>query len=138
MVLNIDLAPTFADAAGTTMPHADGTSLLDLLRHPEDPGRSSFLVEHVGTRIPTFCAVRTRAWKYVYYADGNQELYDLRRDPLELRNLIGHPAVAEETRVLADQLVRLCDPPPPGLTLPSALPPPPSGTPAPSPSGSGA
>lgn len=140
IALNVDLAPTFADAAGTTMPHADGRSLLDLLRHPEDPGRSSFLVEHVGTRIPTFCAVRTRAWKYVYYADGSQELYDLRRDPLELRNLIGDPALAKEAGVLADRLVQLCDPPPPGLTLPWPLPPPPppSGTPVPSPSGSGA
>jgi arylsulfatase A-like enzyme len=138
IALNIDLAPTFADAAGTTMPNADGTSLLDLLRYPDAPGRSDFLVEHAGKRIPSYCAVRSRSWKYVYYADGSRELYHLRTDPGELRNLAGDPAYAAREQALAARLLELCDPPPPGLTLPKTPRPSPRGTPAPSPSGSGA
>ena len=35
-----------------------------------------------------FCkAIRTADWKYIWYADGFQELYDLRRDPHEWTNL---------------------------------------------------
>ena len=132
MVLNIDLASTFADAAGTTMPNADGSSLLDLIRHPSMPGRRWFLIEHAklpehapfpgdneqGSPIPTYCAVRSQRWKYVYYADGFQELYDLKLDPYELTNVAGDPA-AHHALVVADaELHKLCVPPPPGMTLP--------------------
>ncbi len=35
-----------------------------------------------------FCkAIRTADWKYIWYADGFQELYDLRHDPHEWTNL---------------------------------------------------
>ncbi len=32
-------------------------------------------------------AIRTTDWKYIWYADGFQELHDLRRDPHEWTNL---------------------------------------------------
>ena len=131
MVLNIDLAPTFADVAGTTMPNADGSSLLDLIRHPSTPGRRWFLIEHVdqtgrsglsgdneGPRIPTYCAVRSPRWKYVYYAGGFKELYDLKLDPHELTNVAGDPVAHHALEVADAELHRLCVPPPPGLTLP--------------------
>jgi N-acetylglucosamine-6-sulfatase len=128
MVLNIDLAATFADAAGTQMPNADGSSLLDLIRHPSMPGRRWFLIEHVrqfapsadneGSPIPTYCAVRSRRWKYVYYADGSRELYDLAHDPYELQNLIDVPSAHDALTVADAELHELCVPPPPGLTLP--------------------
>jgi len=131
IVANIDVAPTFADAAGTRMPGADGTSMLDLLRHPTVAGRRWLLLEHVGSLrdpdrflsrpdryvIPTYCGVRGRRWKYVYYEDGNQELYDLARDPLELRNVIGDRRTRRALREMKAELKRLCHPPPPGLSL---------------------
>ena len=132
IALNIDLASTFADAAGTTMPNADGSSLLDLIRHPSRPGRRWFLIEHVelaehtpfpedneqGPVVPTYCAVRSPRWKYVYYADGSQELYDLKADPHELHNLVGVPSAQHALEVADARLHRLCVPAPPGLTLP--------------------
>jgi N-acetylglucosamine-6-sulfatase len=131
MALNIDLAPTFADAAGTTMPNADGSSLLDLIRHPSMPGRKWFLIEHVeqstvsdlagdneGPPMPTYCAVRSPRWKYVYYTNGAQELYDLKHDPHELNNVVGVPADHHALEVADAELHTLCVPPPPGLTLP--------------------
>ena len=37
---------------------------------------------------PTADAVRTWRYKYVKYADGSQELYDLVGDPYELNNVV--------------------------------------------------
>ena len=42
-----------------------------------------------------------------YHHDGWQELYDLRRDPFELRNLASDPAEAALVRSLRRRLERL-------------------------------
>ena len=41
-------------------------------------------------RTPTWQAVRTMDWKLIHYADltGMDELYDLKNDPFEMKNLI--------------------------------------------------
>jgi N-acetylglucosamine-6-sulfatase len=125
IALNIDLAPTFADAAGTHLDGVDGRSLLDLLRRPAAAGRRWFLIEHVEDssqrylpRIPTYCAVRGDRWKYVEYTDGNQELYDLMADPFELRNVVDSPSDGAALLAARTQLHRLCDPLPPGFSRP--------------------
>ncbi len=46
-------------------------------------------------------AVRTAHWRYIRYADGSQELYDLRKDPNEWHNLAGedrHAGIIAEHR----------------------------------------
>jgi N-acetylglucosamine-6-sulfatase len=113
--LNIDLAPTIADAAGVGHPPTDGRSLLPVLAG-DARWRSDFLVEHMeGTNpIPTYCAVRSERWMYVSYATGEEELYDLEVDPYELENLSADPA---HERLVEDRRARLhelCSPVPPG------------------------
>jgi arylsulfatase A-like enzyme len=46
--------------------------------------------------IPDYDAVRTTRWKYVEYADGQRELYDVRHDRDELVNLAGRGHVSVE------------------------------------------
>ena len=43
--------------------------------------------------------VRSENWRYIRYADGSEELYDMRKDPNEWTNLIGNP---EYDQVIAE------------------------------------
>ena len=89
MVLNNDLAPTFAEWAGATpLLTVDGRSLTPLLgSSPPARWRTAFLAEaapHEQIGRPAYRAVRTQNYLYVSYADGEKELYNLVRDPYEL------------------------------------------------------
>jgi len=126
IVGNLDLAPTFAEAAGAATAGMDGESLLPLLAAgPGDtpPWRSRILVEsmpgegEVGAEIPAYCAVRDARWKYVVYATRDEELYDLAADGDELENLAFDREHSARRDSLRAQLLRLCRPAPPGLDL---------------------
>lgn len=119
MALNIDLAPTLLDYAGSELPATmQGRSLRPLLEGAAPTGwRDHFLYAYYRERwlesLPTTLAVRTARWKYIVYpeAEGaNEELYDLRRDPVEMRNLAadeGHAAeLARMRRLLAESQSR--------------------------------
>lgn len=115
--LNIDLAPTIADAAGVSRPATDGMSLVAPIEGDVGGWREDFLIEHMeGTNpVPTYCAVRSARWKFVWYATGEEELYDVAADPFELENVA---ASAPNASVLDEQRARLhelCSPPPPGF-----------------------
>jgi N-acetylglucosamine-6-sulfatase len=60
--------------------------------------------------------VHTQRFLYVDYGTGEEELYDLRADPLELTNLAGDPAWNAMRKKLHRSVVQLCSPPPPGYT----------------------
>jgi arylsulfatase A-like enzyme len=115
LALNIDIAPTVADAAGIPVA-TDGRSLLPVLAGAGTAAgwRTRFLIEHMqGTNpVPTYCAVRTERYLYARYATGERELYDLRGDPYEMSDIAGtEPRQAAE---LQRELDVLCDPEPPG------------------------
>jgi arylsulfatase A-like enzyme len=103
VVLNNDLAPTFAAMAGVRIPEfVEGRSFLPLLTaRPAPWSRAAFMIERRGGRdaqeepgdtdglfgANSFNALRTRDHTYVEYATGERELYDLRRDPFQLDNI---------------------------------------------------
>ena len=101
MVLNIDVAPTLLDLAGTGAPEAmHGRSLLSLLRGEAVRWRSAFLVEYYSDKVfpriqnMGYTAVRGQRYKYIRYNElrGMDELYDLQADPYEMKNLVAEPA----------------------------------------------
>ncbi|HEY3212916.1 MAG TPA: sulfatase [Actinomycetota bacterium] len=120
LALNIDLAPTFAELAGVTAPGAEGRSLLPRLRSPSASWRDAFLVEHMAKGsygAPTFCAIHTDRYVLVRYATGEEELYDLVRDPQQMENVATSTRYVEQRRSLRTELRRLCDPLPPGFAF---------------------
>ena len=50
---------------------------------------------------------RTRDWRYVYYMDGREELYDHRNDPYEWTNLADHKKFGKRKKILRNQLREL-------------------------------
>jgi arylsulfatase A-like enzyme len=115
LALNIDLAPTVLELAGQEAPATmQGRSLLPLLRDPETPWRKDFFYEHLyrnspvpPDRIEPCEGVRTQDWKYIVWIDqsgpAREELYDLRRDPLEMNNLAAEAASREPLELLRRQ-----------------------------------
>ena len=116
LVLTIDVAPTFAALAGTTAPGADGSSLLPLLTPGPAPWRTDFLIEHLITQVPTYCAVRTEDHLYVQYATGEEELYVVANDPYQLENRASDPTLLSLRNTFRSRTIALCSPPPPGFT----------------------
>lgn len=114
MALNTDFAPTFLDAAGLPTPaDMQGRSLLPLLRgqRPAD-WRTSWYYRYYhdpgdhNTRA--HYGVRTETHKLIYFWKKDQwELYDLVKDPEELRNVYTDPACADTVAKLKQELQRL-------------------------------
>jgi arylsulfatase A-like enzyme len=119
LVVNIDHAPSIADAAGVAAPRADGRSFVPLLTNPALAWRSDFLIEHEegNSPVPSFCGLATFRYKLVEYATGERELYDQSIDPFELHNRAADAEYAGVEATLHARLLQLCTPPPPGLTL---------------------
>jgi arylsulfatase A-like enzyme len=112
--LNIDLAPTFAELAGATVPtEHDGVSLVRVLDGTQPAGtwRTDFLTEG-WPRSHVWATVREAQWKYtelpLVLGDPNTafelELYDLAADPYELENLAGDPQHAQRIEQMAARL----------------------------------
>ena len=90
IALNIDLAPTFAELAGASLPtFIDGRSLRPLFASDAATWRTAFLEEFFSNgKKKRYKAVRTSSGvKYVdYEKKGREELYDLNDDPYELES----------------------------------------------------
>ncbi|MGZ5298193.1 MAG: sulfatase-like hydrolase/transferase [Actinomycetota bacterium] len=124
LVSNIDIAPTIAELAGFPW-RADGRSFVPLLDGSARSIRSALLIEHCQgvsrgtppcsglsfyahqTRAGAYRGVVTSRYKFVRYDDGDRELFDLRRDPAELQNLVGAPGSASTIATLAAKLASL-------------------------------
>ena len=114
--LNLDFAKTFLDIAGLKGPEEmQGRSLVPILKgnKPAD-WRDSFYYRyyhdpgHHNTRA--HYGVRTDRYKLIYYWKKDQwELFDLEKDPLELRNVYNDPAYARTVVDMKAELLRLKD-----------------------------
>jgi arylsulfatase A-like enzyme len=112
LVVNIDLAPTAAAAAGVGV-STDGSSLLPLIAGNSTSWRRSFLLEHLLGVAPAYCGVRHTRFTYVKYETGEEELYDLALDPYQLDNVAGDPRYWKALVKLRTRNAVLCNPPPP-------------------------
>ncbi len=94
MTLNIDIAPTILDLIGLDIPTTmQGNSLRELMYGKKEQWRQDFFYEHLFEHplIPKSEGVRNERWKYIRYIDPKpvyEELYDLKNDPYEERNIV--------------------------------------------------
>jgi arylsulfatase A-like enzyme len=82
----LDLYPTLAELCRVDAPdELDGESLVPLLSDPsQSTGRGVVTMFDPGN-----ASLRTDRWRYIHYADGSEELYDLQQDADEWENLAG-------------------------------------------------
>lgn len=116
MALNIDIAPTMLELAGSpALPKMQGQSVLPLLRGNAKGWRTSFLIEYFSDRVfprvvnMGYQCVRTERWKYIHYTElaGMDELYDLKTDPYEMKNVAGDARSQGALREMQAELQRL-------------------------------
>ena len=108
---NIDFAPSILDLAGIPIPeNMDGQSLTGLLKHPGKGGHDQLAFMNVwGPRATTSLSCLTRQYKYTYWWYGDdsmepvEELFDLRKDPLELKNQVNNPEYASVRNTMREK-----------------------------------
>ncbi|HEY2934616.1 MAG TPA: sulfatase [Acidobacteriota bacterium] len=111
MTLNIDIAPTLLEIGGVSLPKDfAGRSLLPLFKSNTKNWRSAFIAEYYAERqnprVPSWQAVRSDRWKYIHYPEMTDmdELYDLKSDPYEMKNVIQQARVQDKLKELKNEL----------------------------------
>lgn len=99
-VMNIDIAPTLLNIANIDVPETmEGKSFLPLLSDPKIEFRDAIFAEHhyghgkKDKHIERSECLRTDEWKYINYINQTgslaEELYNIKKDPLEMNDLSG-------------------------------------------------
>ena len=114
MILNVDFAPTFLEFAGLPLPAAlQGRSIKSILsgKTPDDWRKSWYYRYYhypADHRVQPHYGVRTERYKLIYYNRINQwELFDLKNDPQELKNIYSAPQSEEVVAELKSEMNRL-------------------------------
>ncbi|AQQ71005.1 Choline-sulfatase [Limihaloglobus sulfuriphilus] len=112
-----DIMPTILDITGETLPtHCQGQSLVDYMTEKKDPAEAypykfseriegnpsadrKVLPETKGSFM-----IRGKGWKYIRYPDGGEYMYNLKDDPLELKNVADNPEFSDIKEELQNEL----------------------------------
>lgn len=100
----LDIYPTLVDLCG--LPEKEGLEGLSLVPQLKDA-----TAERVQPAITTHNAgnhgIRSENWRYIVYADGSEELYNMKEDPNEWKNLAGDPqykdVIAEHRKFIPEK-----------------------------------
>ncbi|NLS93007.1 MAG: sulfatase [Planctomycetaceae bacterium] len=107
----LDLYPTLVELCGLP-PRTDieGLSLAPQLQDASAPRERPAVTSHNQGNH----GVRSERWRYIHYADGSEELYDMQNDPHEWTNLAGKPEFAAIIEEHKKWLPTIDEPPAPG------------------------
>ena len=116
MVQNIDFAPTLLDLAGAKIPESmQGLSLKKVMTGNQKSLARPYLYYHYyeyskdHTVIPHL-AIRGDRYKLIYFYTANEwELYDLLKDPQELKNLVRSTSHQQVLTLMKTELKKLRD-----------------------------
>ena len=119
VVLNIDIAPTILALCNADVPAAmQGKNLSELFNSRKVNWRTDFLYEHLYdvppdiVYIPRSEGVVSLDYKYLRYIDSNplfEELYDLKQDPHEIKNLRNDSSYANVLDSMRIRLKEFCN-----------------------------
>lgn len=100
----LDVYPTLSELCGLPFQdHLEGLSLVPLLRNPNaSRSRPAITTDNHDNH-----GVRTEEYRYIQYADGSEELYDMIDDPNEFTNLADDPEYARAKRSLKKHLPKI-------------------------------
>ncbi len=88
----LDIYPTLSELCGLPVPdHLEGHSLMPQLQNPQQERSWPAITTHNHDNH----GIRSRDWRFIQYADGTEELYDMRQDPNEWHNLAGDEQYAD-------------------------------------------
>ncbi len=112
MVQNLDFAQTFLDAAGVVAPaEMQGESLIPLLTGKKETWNRDAIYYHyyeypAEHAVKRHYGIATKEFKLIhFYYDVNEwELYDRKKDPQEINNVINDPAYAKVVREMKEKL----------------------------------
>lgn len=111
MVQNLDLAPTFLDYAGIQIPaDMQGESFRDLVSGKTDRFRDFAYYTYYEYpsihMVKRHYGVATQRYKLIhfYYDVDEWELYDLEKDPHEMRNVYNDPSYTDVKKMMHDKL----------------------------------
>jgi len=114
IVLNLDFAETFLDVAGESIPDdMQGQSIRPILEGgvPEDWRKSTYYRYYEfpgGHSVQKHYGVRTQRYKLIFFHELDEwELFDLEKDPREMKSVYHDPAYAEVVGEMKAELARL-------------------------------
>lgn len=109
----VQLVSTLLELCGIPVPSGlDGDSLVPCLREPQKTLDRTVYAEHNlhNAKLARFM-IRRGDFKYSHYTDDMPELYDLRRDPEEMKNLALLPAHKDKAAEMKEEIFRWYKPP---------------------------
>ncbi|MFB9864381.1 sulfatase family protein [Rufibacter immobilis] len=115
LVMNLDIAPTLLKAAGVDVPKdMQGTSFLPVLTDQQAKGRDALFYHYYENgehAVSPHFGVKTNRYKLIRFYKRVEawELYDLEKDPHEVKNLYGKPGYQQVTAQLKNQLANLIE-----------------------------
>lgn len=112
LVSNVDIAPTLGELTGLHAPNkTDGHSLAADLRTPAKTRDMTVFSEYNLGNPRAKYMIRRGDWKYNYFTHDIAELFNLREDPQEMRNLAALPEFQSRVEELKGQMLGWYKPP---------------------------
>ena len=107
----LDIYPTLLELCGLP-PNTklEGHSLVPQLKDANTPRKWPAITSH--NRNNT--TIRTENYRYIHYADGSEEFYDMKQDPAEWKNLSNDPRFAKLIKEHRAWLPKINEKPAPG------------------------
>jgi len=104
----LDIYPTLLELAGLpARTGLEGLSLAPLLKDASTKrDRPAVTSDNQGNH-----GIRSENWRYIRYADGSEELYDIKNDPNEWHNVVSRPAHAAVIKDLQQWIPKVDLPP---------------------------